>query len=350
VQRSGFLDAESGLRSYESILSDVEMALQDPEVNSLLFDIDSPGGEAAGAFDAADRLFEMRGAKPMVSVVNALSASAAYLLASATDRIVIPRTGFAGSIGVVMAHVDTSAQLEQEGLNVSLIFAGAHKVDGNPFEPLPEPVRAEFQTMLNAMFDLFTSTTARNRGAEIGTMIATEARLLMGSFVVEAGLADAEGTFDSEFSRLTSGISGTGGGATLSHNEVITMKDENDTLSLADVETQCAEAQKEGIKIGLERGRIDERQRIGQILDHERADTHRQQAMHLAFTTEISAQDAIAILNAAPQIKAPKPASLTERMAQENIPAIGPDVTEEQSEASGDVGRILGSFKLATGS
>jgi hypothetical protein len=42
-----------------------------------------------------------------------------------------------------MRHVDYSRALANEGINVSHIFAGEHKVDGNPYQPLPTSVREQ---------------------------------------------------------------------------------------------------------------------------------------------------------------------------------------------------------------
>jgi ClpP class serine protease len=75
-----------------------------------------------------------------------MAASAGYLGASAADSLAITSIGYAGSIGVVMRHVDMSAALMTEGVRVSHIFAGAKKIDGNSFEPLSAAVRADFQS------------------------------------------------------------------------------------------------------------------------------------------------------------------------------------------------------------
>ncbi|PCO16580.1 hypothetical protein CQA18_26745, partial [Enterobacter hormaechei] len=37
-----------------------------------------------------------------------------------------------GSIGVMMAHSNYGAALEKQGVEITLIYSGSHKVDGNP--------------------------------------------------------------------------------------------------------------------------------------------------------------------------------------------------------------------------
>ena len=83
--------------------------------------------------------------KPLWAVADGMSASAGYLGGSAADRLYVTGTGYAGSIGVVMRHVDVSGAMAQDGIRVTHIYAGDHKIDGNQFEPLPAAVRADFR-------------------------------------------------------------------------------------------------------------------------------------------------------------------------------------------------------------
>jgi ClpP class serine protease len=118
--------------------------------------------------------------------------SAGYALASQADRILLPRTGAVGSIGVVVMHADLSGQLDQDGVRVSLIHSGQHKVDGNPYAPLPEAVRADIQREIDVLRFLFADTVAAGRGGRLSqeAALATEAAVYRGMDAVAAGLAD----------------------------------------------------------------------------------------------------------------------------------------------------------------
>ncbi len=77
-----------------------------------------------------------------------------------------------------------------------MIYAGGHKVDGNPFEPLPEAVRADLQGEVDQIYAMFVATVARGRSNLTEDAIrATEARTCLGAEAVEVGLADDVGTF-----------------------------------------------------------------------------------------------------------------------------------------------------------
>ena len=50
------LEAASGLTSYGEIAARLDAALADPQVSGILLDLDSPGGEAGGVFELAERI------------------------------------------------------------------------------------------------------------------------------------------------------------------------------------------------------------------------------------------------------------------------------------------------------
>jgi ClpP class serine protease len=138
IHRGSWIGQWSGQTSYEGIAAQIEAAAQDPTVRGVALEIDSFGGEVAGVFDLADRIRALRSTKPVWAFVAEHAFSAGYALASQADRILLPRTGAVGSIGVVVMHAELSSQLDQDGVRVTLIHSGTHKIDGNPYEPLPE--------------------------------------------------------------------------------------------------------------------------------------------------------------------------------------------------------------------
>ena len=192
VHRGAWIGQSSGLTSYEGIAAQLQAALGDPAIRGIALDIDSFGGEVAGAFDLADRIRAARAQKPVHAFVADHALSAAYALASQADRIILPRTGAVGSIGVVAMHSDMSGALDQKGIAVTLIHAGARKVDANPYQPLPEAVRDRIAGELEDLRQLFAETVAAGRGRRLDTLraLGTEASVFRGEAAVFAGLAD----------------------------------------------------------------------------------------------------------------------------------------------------------------
>jgi len=178
------------------------VAAKDSRVKAILLDIESPGGEAVGAFDAAAAVRRAASIKPVTAFANGLMASGAYALGSgATRRVTIPE-GISGSIGVVAMHLDISAALHNRGLKPTLIFAGAHKVDGNPFEPLPADVRAQFQQEVEKFYDQFVTTVASGTKLSETAIRDTEARTYIGEDARRVGLVDEVGTFDDVLAKI----------------------------------------------------------------------------------------------------------------------------------------------------
>ena len=192
IHRGGWIGQSSGQTSYEGIAAQIEAAANDPAVRGLALEIDSFGGEVAGVFDLADRIRAIRATKPVWAFVAEHAFSAGYALASQATRILLPRTGALGSIGVVVMHADLSGQLDQDGMQVTLIHSGSHKVDGNPYEPLPAEVRNGIQREIDVLRFLFAETVAAGRAGRLSqdAAMATEAATYRGADAIAAGLAD----------------------------------------------------------------------------------------------------------------------------------------------------------------
>ena len=192
IHRGSWIGQSSGQTSYEGIAAQIAAAARDPSVRGVALEIDSFGGEVAGVFDLADRIRALRRDKPVWAFVAEHAFSAGYALASQADRILLPRTGAVGSIGVVVMHAELSSQLDQDGVRVTLIHSGRHKVDGNPYEPLPAEVRGDIQREIDVLRFLFAETVAAGRAGKLDqdAALATEAATYRGADAVTAGLAD----------------------------------------------------------------------------------------------------------------------------------------------------------------
>lgn len=212
VHRGAWIGQSSGQTSYEGIAAQLASAVSDPTVRGIALEIDSFGGEVAGVFDLADAIRAARGAKPVWAFVAEHAFSAGYALASQADRIILPRTGAVGSIGVVVMHADLSGQLSDAGVTVTLIHSGVHKVDGNPYAPLPDPVRVRIQAEIDSIRNLFAQTVTAGRGRSLTAeaALATEAECYRGTEAVAAGLADDVSDPASAFAAFVAAVNGRG--------------------------------------------------------------------------------------------------------------------------------------------
>jgi ClpP class serine protease len=195
VHKGAYVGAYSGRTSYEGLQALVLRALRNPAIKGVVFEVDSFGGELAGAFETADLIARLSAEKPTLAILTDHALSAGYLLASAARQIIIPEHGRAGSIGVVTLHADLSAALEQRGIKVTVLRAGTQKMSANPFEPLADDTIQRLLSDLEAARTTFAESIGRYRGTRFTSQaaLATEAQDYRGSDAVALGLADATG-------------------------------------------------------------------------------------------------------------------------------------------------------------
>ncbi|WP_027237840.1 S49 family peptidase [Leisingera caerulea] len=209
IHRGAWVGSFSGEMSYEGISAQIKAAASHSSVRAIALEIDSHGGEVAGCFDLAAEIRAARDEKPVHAFVCDNAHSAAYALASQATRVIVPRAGSAGSIGVICMHADRSQQLEAVGVSVTIIAAGKHKADGNPYEPLPEAVRDSLKREMETLRGIFAETVAAGRGASLSAdaALATEAACLLGQDAVDAGLADEVASPKEAFEQLAAQFS-----------------------------------------------------------------------------------------------------------------------------------------------
>ncbi len=183
------------MTSYENIHEEIESALEDKSIETILLDIDSPGGEVNGVFDLADFIYSARGKKRIIAIANDDAYSAAYAIASSAEKVFVSRTSGVGSIGVIASHIDQSGFDEKQGIKYTTVFAGSRKNDLNPHEPMTSESLESLQKEVGRLYEMFLQLIARNRGLSIEKIRSTEAGLYFGEKAVEIGVADGVTTF-----------------------------------------------------------------------------------------------------------------------------------------------------------
>ena len=207
AHRIGSMDDTSGGTSTERIAAMIRQVGSDESIGTIVYDINTPGGTIPGVQELAAEMFALRGTKHQVAVANSLIASAGYWLASQADEIVSIPSGQVGSIGVFTAHQDLSEALKRQGISVTLISAGKHKVEGNPFEPLSDEARAVIQGRVDAAYAQFVKDVARGRGVTPAAVRSGygEGRALSAVDAKAAGLIDGIATMEETLARVSAG-------------------------------------------------------------------------------------------------------------------------------------------------
>ena len=282
------------MTGYDYIWQAFKRGMEDGGVRGIALVSDSPGGFVSGCFDAVDKMFEAKSAgnKPVSCFVSDMACSAAYAVASLADEIVMTRTATVGSIGVVVSHYDLSKMYENAGVKVTFIHAGAHKVDGNPYEPLPEEVKARIQARINETYEVFVSTVARNRAA-LSEQAARDSEALTygASEATSNGFADKVGAIDDSLAEFT---------ASLNLNEG---DDKMAEITQADHEAAVQAAVAEAANTARAEGAAAEKTRIVAILGSDEAKVRPSAALAAALDTEMSAEATVKFLAKLPEEK-----------------------------------------------
>ncbi len=337
---------------YAYIEKAFQRGMADGNVKAIAFVIDSPGGEVAGCFELVDKISGARGEKPFRAFAADHSYSAAYAIASASDQIVVTRSGGVGSIGVVTAHIEYSEALKEMGIKVTFIFAGAHKVDGNAYEKLPESVKSRIQNRIDKIYGVFTSTVASNRGLDEKAVKATEALTYDANDAIEVGLADKVGALEDEMAIFSQDVS------EAEEEQMAENSKPNDKTGIdqATHDAAVASAKSEGMKEGA----VAAKTRITAILGSDEGKKKPKAAFSCAMRTDMTLEQAVAFLADMPEEKAEaapaNPAATTGKtpfdaaMSKDN-PEVGAGSEGDKTQGSdADVSAsILGAYAGATG-
>lgn len=346
-----FSGSYGGATGYNFIRSQLRAALADDDVKGIVFDVNSPGGEAAGCFELASEIKASRDVKPSLALVDTLCASAAYALSSAATKMSVVRSATVGSIGVLVMHADVSTLLDNLGIKISLIHSGKHKVDGNPFESLSEPVRKDIQANIDELRTEFVSAVASNRGLEEQAVFDTEARTYRGKKAVEMKLADEVASVQDAVSSFMSALPGAT--TTMEKSDMST----TDQAAAAAAAAPAAAAPA-APAVDANAIRAAEQQRCSGILALDAAATNPTLAQHLAFKTSMSVDEAKSLLDASkpvaaaaaaePVAAAANPLDAAMANANGNKPVVSPGTEPGEATAEGGANaEVLAQFAFS---
>lgn len=171
VRKAGYLDAMCGINGMDSLSNEFSKLVSDQSIDHIILNWDSPGGTVTGTPEFAEVIYNSRNAKRITSFISGSMCSAAFFIGSAAHEIYSSsKFNSVGSIGVVTMHVDQSASDDAQGLNYTYIYAGKHKIEGNPHEKLSPEALANIQNKLDYTYGIFLDSVSNYRGAKTEDM------------------------------------------------------------------------------------------------------------------------------------------------------------------------------------
>lgn len=205
---TSYWDRYDKAATYPAIRDALLYAVQDPEVETILLDIESGGGAVSGMFDAARLIRTINDSIVPVVAFGESIYSAAYCLASAAGQVLTTKAGGVGSIGIIATHMDFSKMYADMGINVSVMRSGKYKALANRFEPLTEEAKAQMQKGLDASYEVFVQHVADMRGVTYPKADSTMAqgREFHGEEAKTSGLVDGLTVYDALVAALQESV------------------------------------------------------------------------------------------------------------------------------------------------
>lgn len=180
-----------GDTTLDALSGQLAAARDDDSVRAVVLHVDSPGGGVYGVDDAAAQIADLAKHKPVVAFADGLMASAAYWLSAGATRIVAQPDAEVGSIGVYAVHFDLSGALAQKGIVPTLVKAGEHKAEGNPYQPLSDDDHTAMQSRIDSHYQRFIARIAKGRRKSDAVVRESfgKGRVMSASAAVDVGMA-----------------------------------------------------------------------------------------------------------------------------------------------------------------
>ena len=141
----------------------INKARKDKKVKGVIIKMDSPGGATVGGEAIYEAVRALAKAKPTVTSVGGLAASAGYMIAIGTDHIVARRSSLVGSIGVLFQYPDASKLLDIVGVRMEEIKSSKLKAEPSPFHPASEDAKDVLRDLVKDSFGWFRGLVKERR-------------------------------------------------------------------------------------------------------------------------------------------------------------------------------------------
>lgn len=193
----GVLEIEGLIVTAKKWLESIKEFEENSEVKAIVLRIDSPGGSVGTAQEVYREINRLKLSKPVVASIENIGASAAYYIASASNKIVLNPGTLTGSIGVIYISFDMSRLYRWMKIEPEVIKSGKFKDTGSTFRSMTPEERNLLLNTIAQIHQQFVEDVAkaRNLAVEKVNEIA-DGRLLTGEQAVQLGLADEFGNFN----------------------------------------------------------------------------------------------------------------------------------------------------------
>lgn len=194
--------------SYQSLVEQTQ-ELADAGVKRIVMEINSGGGEASHVFQAANDIRTICDDNEieLIGYADTLACSAAYALGCVCDQLIANPSADIGSIGCVVALLDTSKAMEKAGFKRIFITSGENKVPFDADGSFKESFLEDIQADVDRLNDEFAAHVSKHTGIDVDTIKGLEAKVFHAEAAKERGLVNAVMT-NKEFGQFLAQLEG----------------------------------------------------------------------------------------------------------------------------------------------
>jgi protease-4 len=173
-------------------------AIDDPEVQAIVFRIDSGGGSAVASESIGRQVRRaVEQGKPVIVSMAEFAASGGYWIAMDASHIVADPGTLTGSIGVFAGKPVLAEFWDEIGIHWGQVARGANATMWSTLVGYNERARARLEAFLDQTYGAFIDGVARGRGLSRDEVLeVAEGRVWTGQQAKELGLVDELGGFD----------------------------------------------------------------------------------------------------------------------------------------------------------
>lgn len=177
-------------------------AMHDPEIDAIIFRVNSPGGSPVASETIRRALILAKKEKPVIVSMGNLAASGGYWVSADASAIIAQPATLTGSIGVFAVKPNLSALWEKLDIHWDTVNRGKNADLWSVHKPLNDQERQKLQSLIDQTYDQFIErvATGRNLSIEQVKQIA-EGRVWTGEQALENGLVDGLGGVDTAISK-----------------------------------------------------------------------------------------------------------------------------------------------------
>lgn len=189
----------------------LDEAASDDTIDTVVLDINSPGGSVAGSHDVISAIRRCSAIKPVVALCHDMACSLGYWIAAECNRIYGTPTSETGSIGTIAIVYDTSAMAEKWGERAIPLTSGAPlKTLGQYGVPVADDMLGPEQAIIDAMGKDFRDAVVANRSIDEAALMAMKGAAYYGQSQIDMGLVDELIGTHEFYERLHAGTLDTG--------------------------------------------------------------------------------------------------------------------------------------------